>query len=152
MLRAMAISPRRMPDPRSVADEEPANQQRILVVDDEPTLREVVVRYLERDGFRVDEAGDGATARALLARRPDLVILDVMMPGLDGFEVLRRMKNDPRTVQTPVILLTAKADFSSVAQGWNMDVDNYVTKPFNVDDLAKTVKNVLVFRGKLPQD
>ena len=122
----------------------------ILVVDDEPDLVELVRFRLERDGHTIISAADGPTGlMAALDRHPDLVILDVMMPGLDGFEVVRRMKNDARTANTPVILLTARADFGSVAQGWNMDVDNYVTKPFAVDELAQTVQNVLAYRGKI---
>nr|CAA9296911.1 hypothetical protein AVDCRST_MAG63-4871 [uncultured Armatimonadetes bacterium] len=121
----------------------------ILVVDDEPDVVEIVRFRLERDGHTVLSAGDGPMGLVnAYTRHPDLIILDVMMPGIDGFEVLRRMKNDSRTAQTPVIMLTAKADFSSIAKGWNMDVDNYVTKPFDVDELADTVKNVLNFRGK----
>lgn len=122
----------------------------ILVVDDEPDLVEIVRFRLERDGHTVISAADGTTGlMSAFTHNPDLVILDVMMPGIDGFEVLRRMKNDPRTAHTPVIMLTAKADFSSVAKGWNMDVDNYVTKPFDVDELAETVRNVLTYRGKI---
>ena len=122
----------------------------ILVVDDEPDVVEIVRDRLEREGHSVVSAADGPTGLvAAFTRRPDLVILDVMMPGIDGFEVLRRMKNDARTAHTPVIMLTAKSDFSSVAKGWNMDVDNYVTKPFVVDELAETVKNVLTYRGKM---
>ena len=122
----------------------------ILVVDDEPDVVEIVRFRLERDGHTIISAADGPTGLvSALTRRPDLVILDVMMPGMDGFEVLRRLKADARTAEMPVIMLTARADFSSVAKGWSMDVDNYVTKPFDVDELAETVKNVLTFRGKL---
>ncbi len=125
----------------------------ILVVDDEPDLVEIVRFRLEKDGYQVLSAGDGrAGLAAAIEKSPDLVVLDVMMPGLDGFEVLFQMKNNPKTKDTPVVMLTAKTDMTSISKGWGMDVDNYVTKPFNVDDLAKTVKNVLVFRGKLPQD
>ena len=125
----------------------------ILVVDDEPDVVEIVRFRLERDGHTILSAGDGPMGLvSAYTRHPDLIILDVMMPGIDGFEVLRRMKNDSRTAHTPVIMLTAKADFSSIAKGWNMDVDNYVTKPFNVDELSETVKNVLVFRGKVAQE
>lgn len=125
----------------------------ILVVDDEPDVIEIVRFRLEKEGYNVLSAGDGrAGLAAAIEKSPDLVVLDVMMPGLDGFEVLFQMKNNPKTKDTPVVMLTAKTDMSSISKGWGMDVDNYVTKPFNVDDLAKTVKNVLVFRGKLPQD
>lgn len=125
----------------------------ILVVDDEPDVLEIVRFRLERDGFRIVTASDGRQGLATaLAGNPDLVVLDVMMPGLDGFEVLYQMKNNPKTKDTPVVMLTAKTDMSSISKGWSMDADNYVTKPFNVDELAKTIKNVLIYRGKLEQD
>lgn len=129
-----------MPDSRPAADEEPAKQQRILVVDDEPTLREVVVRYLERDGFRVDEAGDGAAARALLAHRPDLVILDVMMPSVDGLSLLRQLR---RSTDVPVILLTALTEEADRIFGLELGADDYVTKPFSPRELVARVRSVL---------
>lgn len=125
----------------------------ILVVDDEPDVVEIVRFRLAQEGHTILTANDGPTGLSLaINHSPDLAILDVMMPGFDGFEVLFQMKNNPRTVNTAVIMLTAKTDLSSISKGWGMDVDNYVTKPFNVDELAKTVKNVLIFRGKLPAD
>ena len=125
----------------------------ILVVDDEPDVVEIVRFRLQQEGHTLLSAEDGPSGLAAAINQiPDLVILDVMMPGFDGIEVLFQMKNNPRTANSPVIMLTAKADFSSIAKGWNMDVDNYVTKPFKVDELAETVKNVLVFRGKLQAD
>ena len=125
----------------------------ILVVDDEPDVVEIVSFRLKRDGHTILSANDGPSGlESAIRNNPDLVILDVMMPGFDGFEVLYQMQHHPKTEKTPVIMLTAKTDFSSIAKGWNMDVDNYITKPFNVDELAETVKNVLVYRGKLPQE
>ena len=125
----------------------------ILVVDDEPDVVEIVKFRLERDGHNIITAADGQSGLAIaFGAHPDLVILDVMMPGIDGFEVLFQMKNNPKTQNLPVIMLTAKTDLSSISKGWGMDVDNYVTKPFKVDDLAQTVKNVLIFRGKLSAD
>ena len=126
---------------------------KILIVDDEADVVEIVRFRLARDGYTILTASDGESGLASIFRyHPDLVILDVMMPGIDGFEVLFQMKHNPRTRDTPVIMLTAKTDFASISKGWGMDVDNYVTKPFNVDELARTVKNVLVYRGKIPQD
>ena len=125
----------------------------ILVVDDEPDVVEIVRFRLEKEGHNIITASDGQSGLVLaFGAHPDLIILDVMMPGIDGFEVLFQLKNNPRTLNTPVIMLTAKTDLSSISKGWGMDVDNYVTKPFNVDELAKTVKNVLIFRGKRPAD
>ena len=126
---------------------------KILVVDDEPDVVEIVRFRLEKDGHTVITASDGQQGLATaMSANPDLVVLDVMMPGIDGFEVAFQMKNNPRTVNTPVVMLTAKADIGSIGKGWSMDVDNYVTKPFNVDELAQTVKAVLIHRGKISMD
>ena len=123
---------------------------RILVVDDEPDVVEIVRIRLEQDGHTILTAHDGREGlQSIFENKPDLIILDVMMPGIDGFEVAYQMKNNPLTVNTPIIMLTARADFGSIAKGWNLDVDNYVTKPFKLDELADTVKNVLIYRGKL---
>jgi two-component system alkaline phosphatase synthesis response regulator PhoP len=126
---------------------------RILVVDDEPDIVEIVRFRLEQDGHEVLTASDGRTGFAMaFTQQPDLTILDVMMPGISGFEVLYQIKHAPRTANMPVIMLTAKTDLGSISKGWEMEVDNYVTKPFNVDDLAHTGKDVLIFRGKMPAD
>ena len=125
---------------------------KILLVDDEPDVIEIVRTRLERDGHVILSAPNGQAAlTAAATHKPDLVILDVMMPGLDGFEVLRRLKSGAQTMQTPVIMLTAKTEFSSIAQGWSLDADNYVTKPFQIDELAKIVKDVLIARGKIQE-
>lgn len=126
---------------------------KILVVDDEPDVVEIVRLRLEQDGYTILTAGDGkAGLQSARDNKPDLVILDVMMPGLDGFEVAYQMKNDPTTANLPIVMLTARADFGSIAKGWNLDVDNYVTKPFKLDELSDTVKSVLIYRGKMQAD
>ena len=126
----------------------------ILVVDDEPDVVEIVRFRLEKDGYHVLSANDGREGlAAAIAKSPDLVVLDVMMPGLDGFEVLRRLRRDPAYAAVgaamPVILLTARADFTAKAQGWEEYADEYVTKPFNADELARTVQNLLSHSGKI---
>jgi len=122
---------------------------KILVVDDEPDVVEVVGFRLQKEGYDVISAHDGPSGLAIaLAKQPDLIVLDIMMPGIDGFEVFRRLKADQRTANIPVIMLTAKADSPSVAKGWMEGVDNYITKPFDVEDLVKSVKGVLAFYGK----
>ncbi len=113
----------------------------VLVVDDEPIVREVVLRYLERDGFRTLEAGDGDTARQLLeSESPGLVILDVMLPGIDGLELCRwiRARSD-----LPVILLTARGEEADRIVGLELGADDYVTKPFSPRELAARVRTVL---------
>ncbi|MGW4729827.1 response regulator transcription factor [Streptomyces shenzhenensis] len=115
--------------------------QRILIVDDEPRIRMTVRGYLEADGFEVLEAGDGPSGLAAAVReQPDLVVLDVMLPGLDGFEVLRRIRAIGRT---PVILLTARTEELDRVIGFTAGSDDYVTKPFSPRELALRARAVL---------
>ncbi|MBA2387144.1 MAG: response regulator, partial [Acidimicrobiia bacterium] len=101
-----------------------AFSHQVLVVDDEPMVREVVARYLERDGLRVHEAADGAAALAWLTdHRPDLVVLDIMLPGADGLTILRQLRADG---DVPVILLTARADEFDRVLGLELGADDYV--------------------------
>jgi DNA-binding response OmpR family regulator len=114
---------------------------RVLVVDDEPMVREVVVSYLERDGFKVAEAADGETAlRLVLEGRPDLVVLDVMLPAIDGLEVLAQIR---KRIDVPVILLTARTDEVDRILGLELGADDYVVKPFSPRELAARVRSVL---------
>ena len=113
----------------------------VLVVDDEPIVREVVVRYLEREGFQTLEASDGDAARDTLARTvPDIVVLDVMLPGTDGLELCRWIRS---TSQLPVIMLTARGEEADRIVGLELGADDYVTKPFSPRELAARVKSVL---------
>ena len=113
----------------------------VLVVDDEPIVRDVVVRYLQRDGFTTLEAGDGDTARELIETGdPGLVVLDIMLPGTDGLELCRwiRSRSD-----LPVILLTARGEEADRIVGLELGADDYVTKPFSPRELAARVRTVL---------
>ena len=113
----------------------------VLVVDDEPIVREVVVRYLAREGYRTLEAGDGDTARELLERDPpNLVVLDVMLPGTDGLSLCRWIR---ARSQLPVILLTARGEEADRIVGLELGADDYVTKPFSPRELAARVRTVL---------
>ena len=124
-----------------MATDRPPSVATVLVVDDEPTVREVVVSYLRRDGHTVREAGDGATALELLAAsRPDLVVLDMMLPGVNGLDVLRRIRADG---DVPVIMLTARAEESDRVAGLELGADDYVVKPFSPRELAARVNGVL---------
>jgi DNA-binding response OmpR family regulator len=112
-----------------------------LVVDDEPIVRDVIVRYLRRDGFETLETGDGDEARRLLERNnPSLVVLDVMLPGTDGLELCRwiRTRSD-----LPVIMLTARGDEADRIVGLELGADDYVTKPFSPRELVARVRAVL---------
>jgi len=114
---------------------------RVLVVDDEPTIREIVVSYLEREGFKTLEAADGNRARELLERNPpDLVVLDLMLPGTDGLELCRWIRSRSRL---PVIMLTARGEESDRIVGLELGADDYVTKPFSPRELAARVRTVL---------
>jgi two-component system response regulator ResD len=113
----------------------------VLVVDDEHTIREVVVRYLEREGYRTLEAADGNRARELLeGDSPDLVVLDLMLPGTDGLELCRWIRSRS---QLPVIMLTARGEESDRIVGLELGADDYVTKPFSPRELAARVRTVL---------
>ena len=105
------------------------NGQRILIVDDEPRILEVVATYLRRDGYQVETAVDGETARRGLTEfKPDLVVLDLMLPAVSGFEVLNDIRRDG---DLPVILLTARAEESDRVAGLELGADDYVVKPFS---------------------
>ena len=113
----------------------------ILVVDDEPTITDVVSRYLERAGYSTRIAGDGAHALRLAGEsRPDLVVLDLMMPGMDGLEVMRRLREHERV---SVILLTAKGEHTDRIIGLRLGADDYVVKPFSPAELVARVDAVL---------
>jgi two-component system response regulator ResD len=115
----------------------------VLVVDDEPTIAEVVARYLERAGYRTRVASDGAQALELVARqRPDLVVLDLMLPGVDGLEVMRRLREQDRE-RIALILLTAKGEESDRIIGLRLGADDYVVKPFSPAELVARVDAVL---------
>ena len=114
----------------------------VLVVDDEPTIAEVVARYLERAGYETRIAADGIAAiDAATSARPDLVVLDLMLPGIDGLEVMRRLREQDRG--TPVILLTAKGEESDRVIGLRLGADDYVVKPFSPAELVARVDAVL---------
>jgi DNA-binding response OmpR family regulator len=129
----------RQRDDDTVVESVPAGT--VLVVDDEPMVREVVARYLRLDGFRVHEAADGLAALDwLIAHRPDLVVLDIMLPGADGLTILRRLREKD---DVPVILLTARAEEVDRVVGLELGADDYVVKPFSARELVARVRSVL---------
>jgi len=116
----------------------------VLVVEDEPDIRRLVVLHLERDGFRCRTATSGADAlREVKTAVPDLVVLDLMLPGLDGLEVCRRLRRDSSTSSVPIIMLTAKSDEVDRVVGLEVGADDYVGKPFSPKELVARVRAVL---------
>jgi DNA-binding response OmpR family regulator len=117
------------------------SNERILVVDDEENIVELVTLYLEREGFRVDSAFDGAKALDMIkADEPALVVLDIMLPEVDGFEVCRQTR---ATSDVPIIMLTARDDDIDKIVGLEIGADDYLTKPFNPRELVARVKAIL---------
>lgn len=120
----------------------------ILLVDDEAIVREVVERYLRQEGFRVEQAADGPEAlRRFAAARPDLVVLDLMLPGVDGLEVCRRIRAQSNV---PIVMLTAKGDETDTVIGLGVGADDYVAKPFSPRELVARIKAVLRRAGAQP--
>ena len=116
----------------------------MLFADDDPGMRAIVLMNLEAEGFEVTVVRDGEAALAAIETTlPDLIVLDVMMPGRDGYDVLRQLKDEPRTASIPVVLLTAKAADTDVWEGWKSGADYYMTKPFDPDELARFAHHVL---------
>ena len=128
--------------------------KKILAVDDEKHIVRLVQVNLERAGFEVVTANDGKEAlQKVKDEQPDLVVLDVMMPYMDGFEVLQNLRRNPETAEIPVIMLTAKAQDADVFKGWQSGVDCYLTKPFNPMELITFVKRIFdSLGGQTPTD
>ena len=119
-------------------------KQTILVADDDPDIQSLVVLRLERSGYRVIRASDGAEALELaLAEHPDLAVLDIMMPKLDGCEVTRSLRSNPETANMPVILLTARVQDGDVSRGLEAGATDYVKKPFSPQELGARVASLL---------
>jgi DNA-binding response OmpR family regulator len=116
----------------------------VLVVDDDPDVCDLVTYKLEQSGFEVRRASDGDAALREVAKRiPDLVLLDIMMPGISGLEVLERLRSDEATAVIPVVMLTAKAQENDVERGFQLGADDYVVKPFSPRELVRRVTAVL---------
>jgi DNA-binding response OmpR family regulator len=116
----------------------------ILTADDDPDIRELLAFRLERSGYTVLQAVDGEEALALaLEHRPDLAVLDVMMPKMDGFEVVRRLRAEEATKGMPIIMLTARAQDSDVEEGFDAGADDYLRKPFSPQELRARVQSIL---------
>ena len=122
----------------------PASKRTIIVVDDDPDLVNIVRLFLENAGFNVRCAYSGPELFASMEeQKPDLIILDIMMPQMDGLEVLTRLKGDPSTASIPVILLTAKVQHEDVLGDYKMGAEYYITKPFTTGQLLDVINSIL---------
>lgn len=118
--------------------------QRILIVEDEADIRELLVFNLQRDGYATLETGNGKEGLDMArARKPDLILLDVMLPGMDGFTVCRELERDPATACIPVIMLTARGEEVDRIVGLELGADDYVVKPFSVRELILRIRAIL---------
>ena len=128
---------------------ESANRS-VLVVDDEPTARTMLRLILVRAGFEVLEAQNGSEALEEVKRQlPDLILLDIMMPGIDGFEVCEILRGKDETAELPIIMLSARADAASVNRGLLLGATRYLTKPVMPDELTRNVREVLEVKGSI---
>ncbi len=119
------------------------SSRKVLVVDDDEHILRSLAQYLELEEFSVKTASGGAEALALVeSDRPDLVVLDVMMPEMDGFEVLENLRRKPETEKLPVIMLTARDQHGDILKGYQMGVSSYMVKPFNLDELVEVINQV----------
>ena len=120
------------------------NSRSILIVDDESAIREVIAAALEMAGYRTLEAADATEAHSLVVdQKPDLILLDWMMPNVSGVELARRLKRDPMTAEIPIIMLTAKGEEDHKVTGLEAGADDYITKPFSPRELVARLKAVL---------
>jgi len=123
----------------------------VLLVDDEEDIRELVRYNLAREGYQVVTVGSGEDAlKKVREKPPDLIILDLMLPGIDGFAVCRQLKNDDRTAHIPIAMLTVKGEESDIVVGLELGADDYITKPFSPKVLLARIKAVLRRREKGP--
>ncbi len=117
---------------------------RVLIVDDDPMVTRLVRINLELEDFEVIEAWDGKTAIEIIKdNTPDLLLLDIMMPQMDGWEILKRVREDLAIKDLPIVILTAKVQDEDIARGWRMGADGYIVKPFNPVSLAEALRQVL---------
>jgi DNA-binding response OmpR family regulator len=118
---------------------------RVLVAEDSSTVRRLVAARLKADGYEVVEAADGEEALRLAREGiPDLLVLDKVMPKLDGFEVIRALRDDPRTSQIPIVMLTERTSEEDVLGGLSLGVEDYMPKPFSPHELSARVKRALL--------
>ena len=137
-------------DPNQLLAAAARRPRRVLVVDDDATIRRVLHLNFEAEGYDVSVATGGEEAKEMArAIHPDIVVLDVMMPGTDGYSVLRALRSSPQTDDIPVMLLSARASDDEVFQGWQSGADCYVTKPFELNEVLRIVADIVASKEAL---
>lgn len=132
-----------------MADMDP-NMPTILIVDDEPCIRECLEAMLKPDGYLTDSVSNGPQALVSIANQPpDLILLDVMMPGMDGFEVATTLKSNPNTASIPIIMITAQSGRGARVVGLNAGAEDFLTKPVDATELALKVRNLLRLKANV---
>lgn len=125
---------------------------RILIIDDDPAISDLVSINLEMAGYDVQQAVDGIKGQALAVQlQPDLIMLDLMLPKVDGFTVCQRLRRDERTADIPVLMLTALGQIQDKIQGFDSGADDYLTKPFDVEEMLARVRALLRRTDRIPQ-
>ena len=126
---------------------------RVLIIEDEAAIREMLGYALVREGFQFEEAADVEQARPLIARqKPDLILMDWMLPGMSGVDYARRVRHDPQTRDIPIIMLTARSDEADKVRGLDTGADDYITKPFSTRELLARVRAILRRAAPEPAD
>ena len=121
------------------------NKYKLLVVEDEQDIRELLIFNLQKEGFKVESADNGDSALSLIRKNNfDLVLLDLMLPGIGGFDLTRILKNDKKTSEIPILMLTAKGEESDIVKGLELGAEDYMTKPFSIKVLLARINKILI--------
>ena len=121
------------------------NKDKILVVEDEQDIRDLLIFNLQKEGFKVESVDNGDSALSLIRKNNfDLILLDLMLPGIDGFDLTRILKNDKETSEIPIVMLTAKGEESDIVKGLELGADDYMTKPFSIKVLLARINKILI--------
>ena len=120
-------------------------KNKILIVEDEQDIRDLLIFNLQKEGFKVESADNGDSALSLIRKNNfDLILLDLMLPGIGGFDLTRILKNDKKTSKTPILMLTAKGEESDIVKGLELGADDYMTKPFSIKVLIARINKILI--------
>jgi len=120
-------------------------KNKILIVEDEQDIRDLLIFNLQKEGFKVESADNGDSALSLIRKNNfDLILLDLMLPGIGGFDLTRILKNDKKTSETPILMLTAKGEESDIVKGLELGADDYMTKPFSIKVLIARINKILI--------